>query len=329
MASCRLCGNNRGNHSFQAREMMFGLRESFLYEECAACHSLFIVEVPADLGRYYGQDYYSHNPVNPAALNAFPERVKRFLRRQRLLAGYPDSRPWQRLAAALFGPSPLWSWLRPYAVRPEQRVADIGSGSGNLLIRLYQSGFDHLTGIDPYVAQPWSWKTLRVLDTPLDQVREPFDFLMMHHSLEHLADPLQLLGEANRCLHKGAYLLVRLPLAGSLAWRTYGSNWVQLDAPRHLCLPTEAAMRSLAQRAGFAVREVFYDSTAFQFWGSVQYEWDIPLLDPRSRQKNPLGDLFSAEQIEQFEALATESNRVGDGDQACFYLEKREDCLER
>jgi hypothetical protein len=107
---------------------------------------------------------------------------------------------------------------------------------------------------------------------------------------------------------------------GKFAWREFGTDWVQLDAPRHLFLHTEKSIRILAQRTGFAVREITYDSSAFQFWGSEQYRQGIPLHDKRSylvdRRRSP----FTRREIAAFEKRATELNSRGDGDQGCFYL---------
>ena len=63
-------------------------------------------------------------------------------------------------------------------------------------------------------------------------------------------------------------IVIRIPIAGTHAWQTYGVDWVQLDAPRHLFLHTEDGMRSLAAGAGLQVTAVVHDSTAMQFWGS-------------------------------------------------------------
>jgi hypothetical protein len=81
-------------------------------------------------------------------------------------------------------------------------------------------------------------------------------------------------------------------------------------------------MRLLARTAGFEVTEVVYDSTAFQFWGSVQYQHEIPLWSERSYVVNPKRSLFTAAQIGAWEEQAAELNARGRGDQACFYLRK-------
>ena len=43
------------------REMMFGWGEAFDHRHCHACGNLFIVEIPADMGRFYPPMYYAND----------------------------------------------------------------------------------------------------------------------------------------------------------------------------------------------------------------------------------------------------------------------------
>ena len=105
---------------------------------------------------------------------------------------------------------------------------------------------------------------------------------MLHHSLEHMADPLEVFENLYRILKPNRFVLIRTPLASSYAWKKYGVNGVQLDAPRHLFLHTIESMRILAQKVGFEIDDIIFDSTEFQFLGSEQYMRDISLTDERS-----------------------------------------------
>ncbi len=144
----------------------------------------------------------------------------------------------------------------------------------------------------------------------------------LHHSFEHLPDPhaalkqiIRLIGDTGRCL-------IRLPVV-NFAWEKYGTDWVQMDPPRHLFLYTEKAFLHLAEKSGMTVEHVQYDSGPFQFWGSELYRRDIPLLDERSPWVDPGSSLFTAEQMARWTAEAEELNRTGRGDMAAFYLRKR------
>jgi len=103
-------------------------------------------------------------------------------------------------------------------------------------------------------------------------------------------------------------------------WSMYGVHWVQIDAPRHLFIHTETSLQRTATRAGLRVRDIIFDSTEFQLWGSEQYKMNIPLEDARSYQKNPERGIFTRGQMREFRRMAGRLNRTGQGDQAAFFL---------
>jgi SAM-dependent methyltransferase len=149
-----------------------------------------------------------------------------------------------------------------------------------------------------------------------------FDLVMFHHSFEHIADPRAALAAAMDLLAPGGRVLIRIPIASSYAFVRYRANWVQLDAPRHLHLFTERSFRLLSESLGLRIVETFYDSTAFQFWGSEQYELGVPLRSVDSFQDNPQTRLFDQRRISAFAKEAHRLNRAGKGDQVGFVLRK-------
>jgi SAM-dependent methyltransferase len=315
--ACVVCGNSRGNRTFTAREMMFGLRDEFEYVECGACGCLQIASVPDDLGRYYPEDYYSFKPASTAGTGI----------RQALLAyrtadqiGY--SNPLGRLLTRLTGNEP-YAWGRRAGVRREDSVLDIGCGSGWILAGMRRAGYSRLVGIDPFI--PGSVEEgpgFRIMKMDASQLDGEFDFVMMHHAFEHVPDPAAMLGEIHRLLKPGKLALLRIPVADSYAWRKYGTNWVQLDAPRHLFLHTRRSIEALASAAGLELVDVIHDSTGLQFWGSEEYARDIPHTNPRSVAGDSPSPIFTRRELRRFEVEAKELNRRGEGDQACFYLRK-------
>jgi predicted SAM-dependent methyltransferase len=162
---------------------------------------------------------------------------------------------------------------------------------------------------------------VKIYKRSLEELDSFFDLIMLHHSFEHLSNPLGTLQQIHRLLPANKFCLIRMPVV-SFAWEKYGVNWVQLDPPRHLFLFTEKSLRLLAGKAGFVVERVIYDSDSFQFWASEQYLKDIPLTDERSYHGDIATSIFTPEQIIDWENQAKELNAQGRGDQACFYLRK-------
>lgn len=72
----------------------------------------------------------------------------------------------------------------------------------------------------------------------------------------------------------------------------------------------------------FAVEQLIYDSTAFQFWGSEQYRQDIPLRDAKSFATTRDTSLFSDLQMQGYHDAAKRLNEERDGDQGCFIFRK-------
>ena len=182
-------------------------------------------------------------------------------------------------------------------------------------------GFKNLTGADPFIERDLHFPGVNIYRKSFAELDGIFDLIMLHHSFEHLPDPQEALRQIHRLLAVNGIVLIRIPVV-NYAWERYGVNWVQLDPPRHLFLFTERAFRMVAEKAGFAVAKVVYDSGAFQFHGSEQYAMDIPMNDPRSFRGADDASIFTQGQIDDWTRMAAELNDQGRGDQACFYLKR-------
>jgi SAM-dependent methyltransferase len=314
---CRICGEIGAHPRYVVREMMFGSREEFEYFECGRCGCLQISEIPADLSPYYRPDYLSFTP--PPRTSA----LRSYLKRSRTRHLFGRSNPLGALLLRVFGAPRFAGWVRTAGGTLDTPILDVGCGAGHLLRQMREAGFTNLTGIDPFL--PDNLETaegLSLRKCGLEECTGTFDLIMLHHSFEHMPAPAAALDEVRRLLRPGGFALIRIPLAGSLAWRNYGPDWVQLDAPRHLHLHTVRSMRELAARAGFEVARVEFDSSAFQFWGSEQYRRGVPLFAANSYAVAPDRAGFSAAEIRAFEARAEALNQSGEADSGCFYLRR-------
>ena len=316
---CLWCGSpTGGGDPLRVREMMFGTRTEHRLGRCDTCGSLVLQDPPADLGSAYPEGYYSHDA--PSGFEA-PDNLKRRILRARseALLRLPAPLADRLLARASFPLAPF-RWFAGLGVRTSSRILDVGSGDGYLLRRLALSGFTRLAGIDPYLSAEYSDEVLTLRRAELAEVDGPYDVIMFHHALEHLADPVATLREARERLAPGGAVVARVPLADSWAARHYGPDWVQLDAPRHLSVPTEAGLRMGAEAAGLRVTRAGRDSDAIQFWGSEQYRLGIPLNDLRSVMRGERAGPFSEREMRDWRRRARALNRSGEGDSGCFVL---------
>ncbi len=124
------------------------------------------------------------------------------------------------------------------------RVLDAGSGEAP-----YRALFDHCE----YVTGDWEQSIHeggRAADVvaPLDELPledESFDAVLCTQVLEHLADPVRVLGELRRVLVSGGAIWITAPLV-----------WELHEEPHDYYRYTSHGLRELLERAGFAEIEV-------------------------------------------------------------------------
>jgi SAM-dependent methyltransferase len=315
-STCTIC-QTPNDTCFAVKEMMFGLRKSFEYVLCRNCKAIYQLDIPQDLSKYYAANYYSLQPAKEASgIELILKRMRGFwlFRNQLFFPGW--------FVSLLFGKPEFANYFQLLNIRFTDKILDVGSGTGYLIQDLYASGFKNVCGIDPFIQKDiLSNNGVHIYKKNLYELDDAFDIIMLHHSFEHMTDHLRVLTKINQLLRKDGKLIIRVPVV-NYAWEKFGPHWVQLDAPRHTCVFSEASMQLLAKQAGFNIEHILYDSSAFQFWGSEQYQRDIPLRAENSFAENPKKSIFSKKQILQFEREATELNKTGRGDQACFCLKK-------
>ena len=313
---CRICGNAAGNEMYVVREMMFGKRETFDYFQCITCGCLQIAEYLNDYGPYYGDGYYSLGQrSNPSGLYRFLMMERdRYALNGRSFIG--------RLMSVLF-PFVALDSLKALKLKKDERILDVGCGAGNLLFALREQGFQELMGVDPYLDNEISYENgLKIFKKDIFDVMGQWDLIMLHHALEHLTEPGRVLEKISQLLSDGGRCVIRIPVADSYAWKTYGTNWVQIDAPRHNYLFTRDSLTLLAESAGLKIDQVVCDSGTLQFWASTQYQNDIALTEPNSFNFGYGNSNFSPLDIWGFSRHAKRLNAQGQGDQAIFYLTK-------
>lgn len=291
---------------------MFGLRTTFPYLECGRCGCVQLLEVPPAMDNYYPKNYYSFQPHG---------RLQAFLRHQWSAYSFGRFRPLGWMLARLTFSNQAMEAVRRTKVAKTARILDVGCGSGHLIKDLSDLGFRNVEGVDPYLETDVTWPNgPTVHKKQLAEMPDEYDLIMLHHSFEHMDAPQQVMHDLARRLRPGGRVLLRIPVAGSFAWKHYGVNWVNLDAPRHFFLHTEHSVRILATSVGLEIETVLYEGTEYQFWYSEQYARDIPMHDPRFRSATSLKLLAARMLNPAYRRKSEELNRTKQGDQGCFTL---------
>jgi SAM-dependent methyltransferase len=300
--SCLACGNTKDNSFYTASEKMHGLGGKFEYMSCGACKSLQLVHIPEDLSPYYPVDYYAFGKLVPSS--GLKNLFKRW--RKKLF----DLQLWK------FGSPEYLDWIAPLDLHENDRIADIGCGNGQLVYELKCSGFKNLFGFDPYLPEEMTMAGLELKKRNVFGISGQYDVIMLHHSFEHMENPIEVMDKLNSLLKKGGKLLIRVPVTDAEVWEQEKTDWFQLDAPRHFFIPSKKSMEILAEKCGFKLEEIIFDSNEFQFIITDMYKNGLTLT---GNNHEKWVDQKTRKSLQQKAKILNQSHK---GDQACFYFEK-------
>ena len=292
--------------------MMFDTKEEFSYFKCSNCGCLQILSEPTSMEKYYPDNYYSYNS-NLSLLNRTKVLLRDFL--------------------ALNGPSALFSgqnWfergdiksIRDAKIRRSDRILDIGCGDGWLIRALADQGFTKVQGADPFISEDRHYSNhVSVLKRSIDQITGQWDVVMMHHSLEHIWDQQAVLRNIERLLKPGGKAILRIPTVDSYAWEKYGTDWFQIDAPRHFYLHSRNSIALLVDAAGLNVDRIVDDSHELQIIVSERYKRGFSLVSASEEgktNKDLFGEAFIRDAMKQSRGF----NERGEGDMIAVHITK-------
>lgn len=169
---CKLCGTEGMFDAYLVKEMMQDSQEEFEYFVCTECNCLQIAEIPSELGRYYGKDYYSF------AQKEFPDFQYEapVIRRDRILDVGCGSGTWL-FRKALSGYGNLYG------------------GDSFLDKNMHYGDRVHIPNCSIYeIKGDASFGEIRISD-----------------AFEHMTDPIEVLESAARLLKPGAVLAMGVP----------------------------------------------------------------------------------------------------------------------
>jgi 2-polyprenyl-3-methyl-5-hydroxy-6-metoxy-1,4-benzoquinol methylase len=222
VTACPFCGA-RAELALEASDRNREITdERFFYDRCLTCRSVFLTNVPTDLGRYYEGDYYHFDPDGEPTWRSSEHRRHSASYRVGLLGDHVS----------------------------RGHLIEIGSGTGAFASAAQAAGFD-VTAIEMderccrYLSER-EGITAICSDRPLEALASlpQASVVAIWHVLEHLANPAEVLDEVAQKLRPGGVLAIGVPNPSSLQFRVLGSRWAHLDAPRHLCLvPPDALIK--------------------------------------------------------------------------------------
>ncbi len=138
-------------------------------------------------------------------------------------------------------------------------LLDVGCGTGEFLAEMKTAGWQ-VEGLErDERAAKWAAEhhQISVMSGRVEQLADStqqYDLITLWHVLEHLYRPGETLEILAHRLRKGGYLLIAVPNIAGVDARVYKSNWVALDAPRHVNHFSLETLSRLASKHGLTLR---------------------------------------------------------------------------
>ncbi len=260
--SCPLCGAERFDLYCEAPDR-FQPQTGLLYkiQRCRQCGMIYLNPRPAE--KESGQ-FYEHADYLPfaslAGNGSLTARLYGFLRRVNLR--------WKRRVITDF-----WQRTKNKEREANQHVQfaachllDVGCGTGEFLVEMKNAGRSEalagwqVEGLERNErAAAWASEQHKISISAgnVEQLAgstQQYDLITMWHVLEHLYEPGQALDILAKRLRDDGWLLIAVPNVAGLDARVYKSNWVALDAPRHVNHFSLETLSRLASKHGLTLR---------------------------------------------------------------------------
>ncbi len=172
------------------------------------------------------------------------------------------------------------------------RILDIGCGRGLFLALMRTGGWD-VAGTEfnaetaSYAAGAYNLEVKSGDPSEWDFPGESFDVITIHHALEHVRNPAEMIGACRRLLKKNGLLVAAVPNIASLQ-AVFGKRaWFHLDVPYHLYHFSEAGLAGLLRKHSFAIDRI----SRFDL-EQGPFGWLQTLLNRSGIQRNLLYDLL-------------------------------------
>ncbi|MCG2694410.1 class I SAM-dependent methyltransferase, partial [Candidatus Parcubacteria bacterium] len=192
--NCPICGENNTEILFVKKEVV----ESFTNVICKNCSLVYINPCPSkdEFDEFYHEKFLSMRNITSVM------QVKSSLSKRDLKIKQT-----------------VYSFLKEH-IKDGQNILDIGCGYGTLLNILRKKEKVNVYGIELGDLRVKVAKEIYDFDLFHDSLEKfvedeknhkKFDIIIMHHSLEHMSDPLKALGQVNALLREGGFLYIAVP----------------------------------------------------------------------------------------------------------------------
>jgi 2-polyprenyl-3-methyl-5-hydroxy-6-metoxy-1,4-benzoquinol methylase len=276
---CPVCGHGGNIWTEKAKDYVTHIPASWIFRQCSHCKSLWQdpCTVGEDIGKMYPDNYgFTRSVISDLKWKGFKHSIK-----AGILAGgfgYSDSSLTASSSMGFcagkfigkFSISKLQvgRMIRFLDSQPGGRLLDVGCGNGSFLKLMNRLGSES-EGIepDPKAAQVAKASGLKVMEGFLESADLPpayYDAITLSHVMEHFQQPQVALQKISKCLKPGGVFVSISPNPVGLMSKIYHDKWYQLDAPRHLVIPSPKGYELLCGK--FGLKANCWTSHQTTFW---------------------------------------------------------------
>lgn len=219
----------------------FPAAEPIKLVRCPDCQTIFVPAGSSQPQSLYSDNYYGENAAS-SLIN--------------------------RIATAIFQAERRMKTVKRSG---EGKVLDIGCGDGTFLLGM-PPGW-RLFGYDP---SPHAQRLLasrgsiRPFDIFNPSGAEKFDLITFWQSLEHISDPVTVLGRARELISDNGTIFISVPNIKSMQARMFKGRWFHLDPARHAVHYSLESLSTLLKRCGLTIEKAETFSLEYGVFGWLQ-----------------------------------------------------------
>lgn len=245
---CPLCNNIKKNELLIVEELFIPTHKKFEYVLCRNCESLSIIKIPEDLEFYYS-NYYSFKEQN-IKNNFIYKLIKKNIISK---SGFFIEKISNLLSK---NENYRIRCLAHIEIKPNYKLLDVGCGSGVFVRELNELCGLETLGIDEYLSNDKNPKKNRCLKKSIFEIKDYYNIITFHHSLEHFIDISKIFQKISEILLSEGTCIIRMPNINSEGFKQFKENWFSIHPPYHLNLPSFKIMEYLSKKFGMYIHKI-------------------------------------------------------------------------
>ncbi len=321
LGNCAYCGSADRTLAYKDVQdwSFYCAQGKWSYWDCKACKSLYLDPRPAEeaIGSAYAV-YYTHNEeifakkINEYNTSKFIQLVSNGYLNVTLGSNYIDNLTFPSWFYRIIGGLGLLprSPLHDISQRPPGKLLDIGCGGGKFLKFAKELGWE-VVGLEldenaVKVARSIGLNVIHGSFSELGQLNKQFDVIICSHVLEHVYKPTLLIELALSSLAQNGELWIQWPNPRADGRELFGAHWRGLEAPRHIGIPSLAALQHIIDNINIKVSVV--DKSQYWLYSKMSmYASSNEILNKKTLSnsrpsiKSIVDYIFSRKKIKQCE----------------------------